>query len=499
MLSKSKFILGQQCVKSFWFDINNIEPTNPTDEAAEARLSAGNEVGEISKRIFPGGKEVPYLPGESEKMFEITKQLIDEGVTSIYEASFIYDDIFIRVALMHKTKNGWDIYEVKSSSSIKSYHEYDASIQWHVLKKLNIVDLNEVFIVTLNNKYSKQGTIDPIEFFNIDPVTQLANENKSEVELKIKELKQVAAMPEEPSLNIGPHCKKPHNCVYLNKCWPKNMSDVDSVFRFYRLNLSKKLKLYEDGIDTFDKIKEKDLLTPIQQLQLQAHKNNGPVINKNKIENFISEVDYPISYFDFETFTDAVPVYDKQRPHMQMPFQYSLHVQNERNEELKVNDSHFEFIADPEQDPRRALAEDMIRNFPKKGTIMAYNESFEKKCIESLAAYCPDLEEELLGLNERFLDLIKPFRGGGYYDPGFKGSFSIKKVLPAVCPDNPELDYEALAISNGGMAMNAFKEMRDNPSKRNNNSIRAELFEYCRLDTYAMYAIFNKLLSIVDA
>ena len=225
----------------------------------------------------------------------------------------------------------------------------------------------------------------------------------------------------------------------------------------------------------------------------------GPgVINKNKIENFISEVDYPISYFDFETFTDAVPVYDKQRPHMQMPFQYSLHVQNERNEELKVNDNHFEFIADPEQDPRRALAEDMIRNFPKKGTIMAYNESFEKKCIESLAAYCPDLEEELLGLNERFLDLIKPFRGGGYYDPGFKGSFSIKKVLPAVCPDNQELDYEALAISNGGMAMNAFKEMRDNPSKRNNNSIRAELFEYCRLDTYAMYAIFNKLLSIVD-
>jgi len=108
------------------------------------------------------------------------------------------------------------------------------------------------------------------------------------------------------------------------------------------------------------------------------------------------------------------------------------------------------------------------------------------------------LEEELLGLNERFLDLIKPFRGGGYYDPGFKGSFSIKKVLPAVCPDNPELDYEALAISNGGMAMNAFKEMRDNPSKKNNNSIRAELFEYCRLDTYAMYAIYNKLLLIVD-
>ena len=46
--------------------------------------------------------------------------------------------------------------------------------------------------------------------------------------------------------------------------------------------------------------------------------------------------------------------------------------------------------------------------------------------------------------------------------------------------------------------MNAFKEMRDNPNNKNNNSIKAELFEYCRLDTYAMYAIFNKLLLIVD-
>ena len=125
---------------------------------------------------------MPYLPGEPEKMFEITKQLIDEGITSIYEASFIYDDIFIRVDLMHKTKNGWNIYEVKSSSSIKNYHEYDASIQWHVLKNLKIVDINEVFIATLNNKYLKQKAIDPTEFFNIQPVTQIAKENRSEIE-----------------------------------------------------------------------------------------------------------------------------------------------------------------------------------------------------------------------------------------------------------------------------------------------------------------------------
>ena len=105
MLSKSKFILGQQCVKSFWLDINNIEPSNPPDDGVKERLSAGNEVGEISKQLFSGGEEVPYLPGQENEMFEITKKLIDDGATSIYEASFIYDDIFVRVDLMNKTDN----------------------------------------------------------------------------------------------------------------------------------------------------------------------------------------------------------------------------------------------------------------------------------------------------------------------------------------------------------------------------------------------------------
>ena len=118
MLSKSKFILGQQCNKSFWFDINNIEPTNPPDEGSLERLNAGNEVGEISKDLFPGGIEIPYLPGDQKKMFELTKECISQGATSIYEASFIFDDIFVRVDLMNKTEKGWDIYEVNSYKDI---------------------------------------------------------------------------------------------------------------------------------------------------------------------------------------------------------------------------------------------------------------------------------------------------------------------------------------------------------------------------------------------
>ena len=137
----------------------------------------------------------------------------------------------------------------------------------------------------------------------------------------------------------------------------------------------------------------------------------------------------------------------------------------------------------------------MIKSFPKTGTIIAYNQSFEKNCIKSLAEYCPDLAEDLLSLNERFIDLIEPFRSGGYYDKEFRGSFSIKKVLPALCPNDSELDYKQLDISNGGMASSAFKEMRTQ-SIEQINLTRDKLSKYCRLDTYAMYAIYQKLLQI---
>ena len=495
MLSKSKFILGQQCNKSFWFDINNEEPTNPPDEGALERLSAGNEVGEISKELFPNGKEVPYFPGEPLKMAKLTKEYIEEGITSIYEASFIYDDIFIRVDLMNKTDKGWDIYEVKSSTRIRSYHEYDVSIQWHVLKSLSLIELNDAFIVTLNNQFSKSNRVNPIKLFNIDSVKQIAEENQSEVIEKIHELKSLATSLDEPKIKIGPHCKKPHSCVYFDKCWPSNIDDIDSIYRFYRMSLDKKLNLYDQGVETFDKIKDEESLTSIQKIQLQAHKKDTPIIDKKKIQNFINKIQYPISYFDFETFTDAIPIYESQRPHMQMPFQFSLHVQTTKDNTFNIDENHFGFIAKHDEDPRRAIAESIINSFPKTGTIIAYNQSFEKNCIKSLAEYCPDLAEDLLALNERFIDLIEPFRSGGYYDKEFRGSFSIKKVLPALCPNDYELDYKQLEISNGGMASSAFKEMRTQ-SIEHVNLTRDNLFKYCRLDTYAMYAIYQKLLQI---
>jgi hypothetical protein len=495
MISKSTFVLGHQCEKSFWFKRNRFPETNPSDDTAKERLSAGQEVGEISKMLFPGGEEIPYIRNNYQEMFSLTLAKIANGADVLYEASFIDDGIFIRVDLMKKTSKGWDVYEVKSSSSIKDYHKYDASLQWYVLNKIPEVKLNKIHVIVINNKYEKNSEIIPHDLFKEEDVTDIANENLFAIEQKIAALKDLESNNNEPAIDIGSHCKKPHGCVYLDKCWPKNKDDLDSVFTLYRLNTDKKINLFNSGIDTFDQIQDESSFSNIQQIQLKAYQTKKPVIDKKIIIDFVKQIKYPISYFDFETFTEAVPTYNGQRPHMQMPFQYSLHIQHNKDEKLKIDTNHFGFLSDHEIDPRRSIAERMIKHFPSSGTIMAYNQSFEKQCIESLARHCPDLADTLLSFNDRFADLIIPFRSGGYYDSNFRGSFSIKRVLPALCPANEELNYQNLEISNGGMASTAYKEMR-NQSKQDIEKTKSNLFKYCRLDTYAMYAIYSKLLDI---
>ena len=119
--------------------------------------------------------------------------------------------------------------------------------------------------------------------------------------------------------------------------------------------------------------------------------------------------------------------------------------------------------------------------------------------IKELANHNADKKDQILALNERFVDLIVPFRGRGYYHPNFNGSFSIKSVLPAMFPDDPELNYKKLGtIQNGGDAMDTFANLHllKEPSKR--DDIRKDLLAYCHLDTLAMVRIWEELHNIIN-
>ncbi len=79
-----------------------------------------------------------------------------------------------------------------------------------------------------------------------------------------------------------------------------------------------------------------------QWMQVKSELNNTTTIDKKKIKEFVSDLQYPLYFMDFETFATAIPVFDKSKPYLQLVFQYSLHILPSANGELQ----HKEFLAE---------------------------------------------------------------------------------------------------------------------------------------------------------
>ena len=86
-LSKSSFIRGLQCPKSLYFHYHNHELADPASPILKQTFSRGHRVGELAQQLFPSGIDVsPTKHDDFEKSVEVTKQLIEQGITTIYES-----------------------------------------------------------------------------------------------------------------------------------------------------------------------------------------------------------------------------------------------------------------------------------------------------------------------------------------------------------------------------------------------------------------------------
>jgi hypothetical protein len=483
MLSKSQYVRGLQCYKSLWLYKNRPDLIQNPDILEESLFKTGHTVGELACQLFPGGIEIEFNPTDFEGMIEQTAELIKQGVDVIYEATFKENGIFAMADILVKNGQKWDVYEVKSATSVKEYHRDDSTVQWHALS--NVLKLNRIFIVHINNQYERLGQLDVNKLFKIEDVTDSVLERLKEVPKNIKEMEEMISRA-EPGIDIGQHCSNPHECDFKKYCWQD--IPTPSIFDLYRMNSSKKFELYREGVIHFDQVPSGLKLTKIQNVQVESYKSNDILINTPVINDFLKTVEYPIHFFDFETFQNAIPRFDGQQPYAQIPFQYSLHILH-----ADGRLEHTEFLGDENSDPRKDLAERMIQDILPTGSLMAFNQSFEKDVISKLAQRFPENEQALMQIHSRFVDLLVPFRSLGYYHPDFNGSFSIKSVLPAMFPNEPELDYSQLAIKHGGMAMDTFANLHLLKDKASLEKIRKDLLAYCRLDTLAMVKIFQKL------
>ena len=428
------------------------------------------------------------------KMIEATKAEMDRGTNVICEASFSYNGLYCAVDLLKKENGGWAIYEVKSSThGEREAYAADVAYQKYVLEHCK-VNVTGTYLVVINNEYVFDGTLKLDELFRITDVSDAVAEKSREVEELLFIAERYLDKPDEPQIDLSEACQKPYDCPYWAYC-TRNLPRPN-VFDLYRMPFKKKLEHYHKGeIEFSDLWKSKKIcdLKQLRQIDCTLH-GYGDVVDAECIEEFMKKFSYPLYFLDFETVQYAVPRFVGSKPFEHIPFQYSLHYIEREGGELY----HREFLADAGTDPRRAIAESLCRDIPMNVCVTAYNKSFECGRLSYLAELFPDLAEHLLDISKNVIDLIVPFQSGWFYNPAMGGSFSIKSVLPALFPDDPELNYHNLEdIHNGGEAMNAFPAM-EHMGPEELEHTRKNLLKYCELDTLAMVKIWERLSEVSE-
>ena len=483
-LSKSQYLRGLQCHKSLWlYKDGKIKPKTPSP-SLKVIFDEGTRVGEIAQDLFPAGKIIQYEGSTFDEKIAETAEYIVSGETTIYEATFKFDGILVMVDILKKGTDGWEIYEVKSTSDVRNKYKAaeiknvflnDTAIQYYVLKGSGL-DVSKASLVHLNNKYVRSGALEIDKLFSIVDLTESVVGMQSEVCEELEKIRK-ALSNGEPKIGIGVHCDKPYECDFKIHCW-NNIPDY-SVFNIAGLYPSKKFELYSSGI-----IKVKDVpvdfsLSDDQKLQVEVEKNGKEVIDTEGVREFLSKLYYPLYFLDFETFTQAIPEWDGLRPNQKIPFQYSLHYVEKDGGEL----FHKEFLAQEDSDPRENLAKRLVTDIPEGACVLVYNQWFEKSVIEELANQFSQYSDHLLDIHGNILDLMIPFQRKHYYTKEMKGRYSIKVVLPALMSDS---SYSNIEINDGMEASNSYKNLPSINDKVEKDKIKEDLKIYCKQDTQSM-------------
>lgn len=450
-LSKTDYMLFLKHPAWLWVKKNDPKKIPPIDENTQALFDAGHQFEPYAESLFPEGVSLGFSDyDEYLSLPNRTKEAIKRGDKVLFQPRFEWKDFTCICDIVSFVgENKVDLYEIKASTRAKPEHEYDLAFQVAVLEGAGL-KVQNISVIHVNNQYVRHGEIKADEITVFSDITDAV---KTKSDATQKHMKQALAVASDA-----------------------NMPDPNPDLA--RLNSKREwLEIYKNivGEDNIGTITE-----------------GTPVVNKEAIEKFLGEIEYPLYFLDYETMMSLIPYFDGHRPYQQIPFQYSLHVLESPEAELEQK----EYLHRENSDPARPLATQLLQDIGDTGSVLVWYEGFEKARNRELGEMLPEFKDAMEALNGRVVDLMIPFKNKWYDDPRFNGSASIKQVLPVMCP---ELSYKELGIQEGGSAQRLWMEaVLDNKRADQKEQIFADLIEYCKLDTLAMVEIYRKLKDLVD-
>lgn len=414
----------------------------------------------------------------------------------LLNARFAYDELRIKISLMMKNQDVWDIYFCYPSCYPK---ESEAQVIYDHLEvlKLNGVAIGEIHIVHLNANYVRDDTLD-VDMLLIDTTYLYNHKNKAHATIQelllsckrdipnvIADMKTTLAKKEVNSVRSN-ICTRGLKCAYIDTCFPQPNKDTSIM---HLISCAKRYEMQEAGIiDIKDVDLDKVEGTRQQFSQILAARSNEMYFDVSAIRTWIdSSIHYPISYLDFEWETYAYPPYKGMKPFDVLCFQYSLHIEEKPDASL----IHKEFLETG--DCREAFIKQLLEDLPKEGSIMVFNmEGAEKLRLQQLKQQFPQYGRDLDKLCDRMVDLALPFSTANIYDNRMRGLFSLKTLVPIFS----DYSYQDLDISYGMDAVRNWRQL-DRAGSQEAQDIRKHLLEYCAMDTYAEVLVFHAILKIL--
>lgn len=475
-VTKAEWLTVASCPTMAWRDRRTA--SEPPSEAEQFRMQQGREVGELARQLYPGG--VLIKRSEREDTAAATSRLMAAGDTPcLFEAEFRFRSLTARADILVRQDDGWHLMEVKSCfSDTDDLPGLDEDLAYTVMvSRRTGVIIAQASLVLLSRGY-RYG-MEPGRLFELigrtAEVTAIVAEaaDPSDIEAAL-------AASDPPTPQFTSACK---TCPHFSETCLGAGHD-HTVLELPRLHGSKIAQLAQARIIALEDVPGDFSLTA-RQSTVRAATNAQRRHVAEGLPAALAEVVWPCHYLDFETVMTSLPLYPGQGCHQQVLTQFSVH-----HADVPAHvTGHDEFLAPAERESERALAEQLIAVLGRSGSVVVYS-GFEKAQISRLIKRFPDLKPDLARVVDRLVDLCAVLQAQ-VYDPHFRGSYSIKKVLPVLVP---QLSYAGLSIADGAAAITAFARMaRGEITGQEFPATRNALKQYCALDTLAMVELHQAL------
>lgn len=477
-LTKSRFTAGVQCHKLLWWTVHDPDATElQPDKVLQDLFDQGRAVGEEGRRRFPGGTLIEPSSRAYAARISATEGALASDTPAIFEGAFEDDNVFVLVDVLRRTENGFELIEVKSSSSAKPEHIPDVALQKHVLAE-NGVAVERCAVMHLNKENRFPSTADL--FATTDVTTEVDAYLAGVPDEIAKQRAEVRGPIPDPA--IGEHCFTPRDCPFLDRCWPQ---DANHIRQLNQVGPKRAAAYLAAGVHWISDIPRTQRLHWRQRRQIQAMRENRLIVS-DTLDRELEPFDCKLGFLDFETIARAMPVWPEMGPWHQAAAQFSYH-----EDRPGGTYAHFGHLAEGPKDARPLLAERMIEATRNAERVVMYT-SFERTQIRNLQRAVPALADELNELEAKLIDLHPVVRDHVYH-PDFMGSFSLKYVLN---PMVPELTYDDLIIVDGRVASVEIARLlfvagRVPPEEH--DRVRKDLLDYCERDTWAMVRLLERL------